>query len=144
MRMQYPVNATAILAALSVISACAAVPPGGPGTKDSPYKIRIDFADAESCEITGVTEDPTTCVDPEAGFCIGQAEWVQWESNPSGIQYEVFFDPINGQPLVSSGNGLLKRKIDQSAPWVKYKYSILRKNCDPETDAYDPHIRVDK
>jgi hypothetical protein len=142
--MQYPVKAAAILAALSMITACASAPTGGPGTKDSPYKITIEFADAKSCEITGVTEEPTICTKPNSGFCIGQAEWVQWQSKPSGIQYEVFFDPINGRPFMSGGNGILKRKIDQTAPWAKYKYSILRKNCDPKTDAYDPHIRVDK
>lgn len=144
MKMQFPVKVAAILAALSVISACAPILLGGPGSENDPYKIRIDFAAANSCTITAVSEDPTTCVGANTEFCIGQAEWVQWESNPPGIKYEVFFDPIQGRPFNSDGNGILKRRIDDSAPWVKYKYSVLRKHCDHETDAYDPHIRVDR
>jgi len=144
MRTQFLLRTAAILVALSMITACMQMVPSGPGNPNTPYKIIVNFADANSCTITGITEDTTTCTPPHTGFCMGQNESVQWESNPAGIRYEVFFDPINGQPFKSNANGILRRTIDGDAPWVKYKYSILRENCDPKTDAYDPHIRVDR
>lgn len=143
MKMQYPVRTASVLVVLFALAACAPMPLGK-GSKDDPYKITINFADENSCTITGVTEDPTSCVGGGSGFCIGKSEWVHWESNPARIRYKVYFDPIQGQPLRSDGNGILNKKIDQYAPWVMYKYSILRDDCDRETDAYDPHIRVDR
>ncbi len=144
MKMQFPVKFVAVLVALLVISACAPMPLGGPGSENAPYIIKINFASANACAITGVTPDPTTCAKSGTGFCIGQSDWVQWESDPADIRYEVFFDPIQGRPFGSNGKGILKKKIDKDAPWVQYKYSILRRHCSKETDTFDPHIRVDR
>jgi hypothetical protein len=130
-----------LLASVACASGCAVMPLGS-GTESDPYVVTINFASASSCTINSVTEDATPCVSG-SGFCLGRNQWMRWESNPTGIKYNVYFDPIKGQPLNSDGQGRLKRKIDTDAPFARYKYSILRDGCDKDTDAYDPHIRVD-
>lgn len=139
------VRGTAALLAATLLSACASPPPIGPanGSQNNPYIITINFANATSCTVTSVSAALPTCSLPFTGPCIGRNEFVQWESSPGAIKYEIFFDPINGAPLKSGGNGRLKRKMDSDAPWVEYKYSILRDGCDATTDTFDPRFRVD-
>jgi hypothetical protein len=106
--------------------------------------VTIHFENETSCVVTHVTEDNATCPDaPEPGFCVFQSKFVQWESDPANISYNIYFSPIQGNPLPSNANGVLKRPIDANAPYSLYKYSILRDGCDAELHTYDPHMRVD-
>ncbi|MDH3441341.1 MAG: hypothetical protein OEM63_11360 [Gammaproteobacteria bacterium] len=134
-----------VIAAIFVsiaLGACASGPPTGPGSTSSPYIITINFASAASCTINSVSAALPACSSgPDQ--CVGQNEFIQWESNPGGIKYEIYFDPIKGAPLKSGGNGVLKRKIDDDAPYALYKYSILKDGCDPTADVFDPRFRVD-
>ena len=117
----------------------------GNGSPADPWRVTIHFQDAASCKITHVTDDPAKCPNvPDPGFCVLRGKFVQWESDPVGIKYDIYFDPIQGMPLMSNANGVLKRPIDPKAPFSLYKYSILRDGCNSETDTYDPHMRVDK
>jgi hypothetical protein len=118
--------------------------PLGNGSPADPWTVTIHFENATSCKITHVTEDNATCPSVTLpGFCVLRGKFVQWESDPDKIKYNIYFDPIQGQPLNSDANGILKRPVDPNAPFTLYKYSILRDGCNSETDTYDPHMRVD-
>jgi len=116
----------------------------GQGSIIKPWVVTIEFNPGNHCLITGTKRDPTKCTKGK-GFCVKRAESIEWRSKPENIGYELFFDPIQGQPLKSDGHGVLRRKIDPDAPIANYKYSIVGEGCAPDgTNTHDPHIRVDK
>lgn len=120
--------------------------PLGNGNANDPWIVTIHFENATSCVVTHVTEDPATCPNaPAPGFCVFRTKFVRWVSDPVNIKYNIYFAPIQGNPLPSNANGVLTRPIDPNAPYSLYKYSILRdgNGCDAESDTYDPHMRVD-
>ena len=139
-----------VLATAIILTACATGNKSairgaalGDGSGADPYNVTIHFASSTSCTITGVTEDPAKCSSYSGtGFCMQRSKFVQWESDPVGVKYEIYFDPIQGAPMISNANGVLKKKIDSTAPYSIYKYSILGDGCDADTDTWDPYIRV--
>ena len=134
-----------IFAAVLLVSACETTGPAVPGSRDDPYVITITWKDGgSSCEVDTVTATLPNCSPPKTGKCGGRGEFIQWESAPGAIRYEVFFDPLQPSPFRSNGKGVLKRKIDDEAPFAEYKYSILRDRCDATTDTFDPRIRIDR
>ncbi len=119
--------------------------PLGNGSAADPWRITIHFENSTSCKITHVTEDNATCPNVTLrGFCVLRSKFVRWVSDPVNIKYNIYFAPIQGNPLPSNASGVLTRPINPNAPYSLYKYSILRDGCDSDTDTYDPHIRVDK
>ncbi len=131
---------TIIIATLALLASSASSQPPLPT-----YVVKINFAGAGSCTITSVTEQATPCKsNPKSDFCVGRNEFIKWESDPAGIKYDVYFDPITGGSLKSNNNGILRKRIDPNAPYATYKYSILGDGCNSTTDTYDPRIRVDR
>lgn len=136
---------TTMLAAMLLIAACTTPGPTVPGSREDPYVITITWKDdGESCEVDEVSAELPSCEPPFTGPCAGRNDWIQWESAPVPIVYRIYFDPLKRSPDKSGGNGVLKRKIDEDAPFAEYKYSILRDRCDPDTDTYDPRFRIDR
>jgi len=127
-----------------VLVGCTNIPSftGTKGEKANPYIVKINFDTADDCKVLSVDEE-TTPLSCGSGFCLKRNEWVVWHSEPAGIKYEIFFNPIVGVPLKSWRNGYLVRPIDRRAPEADYKYSIVRDGCKPnEMNTFDPHIRV--
>jgi hypothetical protein len=61
-----------------------------------------------------------------------------------GPKFELFFDPIQGQPIVAQ-NGKKQVNLDPNAPRVTYKYTVWRDasdNNDKECEPLDPNIRI--
>ena len=141
---------TAILSTLAVMTSCASTTPQvrptalGDGSPGNPWVVTIHFETQTSCTITHVTEDPATCPNTQkSGFCVGRNKRIRWVSDPTGIKYDIYYDPIQGQPMHSNANGIMNKHIDAAAPYSLYKYSILRDGCDSTKYTHEPHIRID-
>ena len=140
-----------LLFAISIfLAACAAKPSFnvrakslGTGTQLDPYIVTINFKGVGSCEIIDVEEDPASCnAKPSTELCASRGDFIRWLSNPAGIQWKIYFDPIQGATIISDANGKKRKKIDDDAPFGYYKYSILGIGCNKDTDTYDPYMRV--
>jgi hypothetical protein len=59
--------------------------------------------------------------------------------NDSTEKFEIFFDPIQGQPLIAP-RGNLKRPVDNGAPIGLYKYTVVGSRC--AASPLDPNFRV--
>jgi hypothetical protein len=59
--------------------------------------------------------------------------------NDSTESFELFFDPIRGQPL-KAPRGTLQRPVDNSAPVGLYKYTVVGSRC--TGSPLDPNFRV--
>ena len=60
-------------------------------------------------------------------------------------KFEIYFDPIQGNPLISSNKGQLEKKIDEGAPLAEYKYTIWDRatgNNAHKCEPLDPRFRV--
>ena len=77
--------------------------------------------------------------------------WVSVDSagNRKVFDFELFFDPFQGNPLGSGGTGRVRKKIDSDAPLtsdgVEYKYTIEGKDCsstNPDDKYLDPRFWV--
>jgi hypothetical protein len=104
--------------------------------------VKIKF-EANGCPITAI---------PDKFEITGTEKFICWESvdsagNRRNFHFELFFDPFNGAPHGSGGNGLVRAKINKDAPitesGVDYKYTVSGKDC-PDKDAkfYDPRFTV--
>jgi len=94
---------------------------------------------------TKIVFDANGCPQPPvADISTSRGKKIEWQAYdqagaPSRQSFEIFFDPIKGSPL-KGNSGNLKRNIDQGAPKVEYKYTIVGKGC--EHSPLDPNIRV--
>ena len=127
---------------LTILTACVSQP--RPPAPPVDVTIEITFLPKSAT-------DPTLCadsVDPNdpAVFTDKFVTWQAVDSNGGNINqgFEIYFDPIQGAPLLAP-SGMLKKKIDTDAPKVQYKYTIWDRVtggnphvCDP----LDPHFRV--
>lgn len=78
---------------------------------------------------------------------------IRWYSEPKGIKFGVFFDPLMGPQNISNPRGCLRKKINTEAPPatdtapVEYKYAVAKmgtgKKLDPLCDALDPRVIID-
>jgi hypothetical protein len=113
----------------------------GNGSSSDPWEVSVHFDATDNCKIDYVLEDP--CASGGSTLCVERNQWVQWESEPSGIRFQVWFDPIQGAPI-NAPTGKVKKKIDPNAPSATYYYAILPTGAGCTTkDVFDPHIRVD-
>jgi len=92
-----------------------------------PVTININF-DAGQCP-TGVSSEPS----------VSRGQMITWQSVPEGIPFEIFFDPIQGQPL-RAPRGNLQRPVNGGVPNADYKYTVVGTSC-PDRPL-DPNIRV--
>ena len=139
----------AVVAISSLLVSCASfVPPSGPkGDQNNPWIVTIKFQGISKCKIQSVTAETNSCLLPDpADICVDQSKFLEWQSDPNSVGFNIYFDPIKGGPNYTAPNGKKKVKIDANAPPGKYKYAILGRDssCDPDTDTVDPMIRVDK
>lgn len=139
-------NSAAKLAAgfavLSLLGASASAQEDKGGQYD-PWIITVTWASETSCEITNVKAETNSCNMAEEDICLGRGKYLQWQSSPENIDFDIFFGPVR-DAKVKGNNGKAKSKIEEDAPFITYKYSILKRGCDPETDVLDPRIRVNK
>jgi hypothetical protein len=139
---------TPIIAGCLAIAACESIgggPSGPKGGRNNPYIIAFSWQNADPCKVdpASVTPEPTTCVDsPQTDFCIGRNKWVEWQSMPAK-KYDIYFSPFVASSVNAGNNGKAKKRISDSAPYGYYKYTILADNCNADTDAFDPRMRVD-
>lgn len=138
----------AVLILAGILAACVTPAPpatGHGGLSLQSYTVTITWKTSDICQVDTVTEESTTCVDGNPGFCVARTDFIIWQSdNPSNAKYEIYFDPIMGMPLKAGGNGRIVRQIDDNAPLAEYKYSIVRDGCTPnEQNTFDPRIRID-
>ena len=140
-----------ILGIFTLLASCQTVPPGtGPkGNKPNPLKVTINFQGNSKCVITSVVPEANTCVglpDP-ADICIKFSKFLRWESNPEGVGFNIYFDPLKNGPTHTAPNGKKRVQIESKGniPPGTYKYAILGRDdsCDPDTHTVDPRIRVD-
>ncbi|MDH4048336.1 MAG: hypothetical protein OEW68_00730 [Gammaproteobacteria bacterium] len=125
-----------------VSSGCADISTLEKGDKNNPWEITISFSDAEACEIQSVTAESNSCGLPDEDICIERGKFLEWKTDPSGIDFDIFFGPTE-EGAIKGNNGKAKSKINDFAPPGMYKYSILRRDCDPEEYLLDPRVRVD-
>ncbi|MDH3337039.1 MAG: hypothetical protein OEM85_14990 [Gammaproteobacteria bacterium] len=138
----------AVVMLAGLLAGCATpIPPftGPKGLNLNPYTVDITWSATETCKVVLLEEEPTTCIIPGIGLCVGRGDFIVWRSkSPPNVKYEIFFDPIYGARLKAGHNGIIVRPIDANAPIATYKYSIVREGCAPNlANTYDPHIRID-
>lgn len=138
-----------ILATITVLASCQSAPPRAlaKGDQTNPWIVTIKFQGSSKCKIESVTAESNSCgfADP-TDICVVQNKFLEWQSDPNSVGFDIYFDPIKGGPKYTAPNGKKKVRIDATVPPGMYKYSILGRHnaCDPDTDALDPRIRVDK
>ena len=137
----------AIVAISSILASCQSFPaPSGPrGGQNNPYLVTFSWQNADPCKVDAgsFTFDGETCANnPQTDFCVGRNKWVQWQSTPAK-KYDIYLSPFVSSSINAGNNGKAKKRINDKAPWGYYKYTILADNCDADTDAYDPRMRVD-
>ena len=130
------------------LTACASQPGvTGKGDQNDPWIVKVSIDPNIRCKILAAEAEPNTCgLADRSDICVQQDKFIQWESDPAGTGFKIYFDPVVGRPFKSS-NGKLKTRIDEKAPPAMYKYTITGGgNCDPnnQADILDPGIRVDK
>lgn len=135
---------TLMIASVAMLSACA--PESGmvkKGDERDPVILAMTWMPDDACKIDAITADAELCELNFPEFCIPQSKWVEWQSTPAK-RYRVYFSPFNSGSFNAGSNGKAKGKIDDDAPYALYKYTIVADGCDPETQANDPGLRVDK
>ena len=139
-----------ILATCMVLASCARTPIGplSPGDQNDPWIVTIKFVGTSKCDIQSVVADTrNTCGLPASDICVEHSKFLQWESNPASVGFNIYFDPLQGGPTHTAPNG--KKRVQIASPGkippVAFKYAILGRHnsCDPLTDTVDPRIRVD-
>ncbi len=138
-----------IVVTLTVLASCQSTPHGllAKGDQNDPWIVTIKFQGNSKCKIQSVTAEVNACgLANSAEICVRQSKFLRWQSDPNGVGFDIYFDPIKGGPKYTAPNGKKKVQIDANVPPGMYKYSILGRDnaCDPDTDALDPRIRVDK
>lgn len=117
------------------------------GDEDDPWIVKVMIDPANQCKIRGVVPDPNTCgLTNPSDICVEQEKYIQWESDPAGVAFKIYFDPLVGTPL-KAPQGKKKKQIVKNAPPSMYKYTVTGgDNCDPnnQDEIHDPAIRVDK
>jgi hypothetical protein len=135
---------TLMFAGLAMLAACA---PGdsllAKGHKSNPVIVAMTWKAVDACSIDTITPDASLCEKSFPEFCVPRSKWVEWQSTPAK-KYKVYFSPFNTGSFNAGSNGRTKGKIDDDAPYAIYKYTIVADGCDPETQANDPGIRVNK
>lgn len=137
-----------MIAFLCLLSSCQSTPPGplAKGDQNNPWIVTIKFSGNSKCTIDSVTAESNACgiADP-ADICVENSKFLEWQSDPAGVGFNVYFDPLKNGPNYVAANGKRKVQIDQNVPPGMYKYAILGRDnsCDPATDTLDPRIRVD-
>ena len=133
-----------MFAAVTLLSACA--PSAGTlakGDKNNPVVLAMTWETRDTCKIATITPDANICQSTHGEFCMPRSKWVEWQSTPAKNFY-VYFSPFTKGSFESGTDGIAKGKIDVDAPYAIYKYTIVADGCDPDTQANDPAIRVDK
>lgn len=97
-------------------------------------EIPIKF-DPSGCPVKGSVSD----VGAKRGNTITWQSYNQ-QSERTAVAFKVYFDPLQG-PTLRAPQGTVSRAIDDLAPKVDYKYTIVGDDC--EDNPLDPNIRVD-
>lgn len=137
----------ACLAIVAVgLSACATYADRGAmiariGTTSN-YTVKVNF-DASGCP-TSVSPPTTTCT-VGTGFCVKKGRSVQWESEPAGNPFQIYFDPFVGRPYSSN-------PPDERTPPIRvrrdsasgdYKYGVYGTACSGGSPVLDPAMRIE-
>ena len=104
----------------------------GPASAQTEIPIRFDSA---GCPVSGSVSD----VGARRGNMITWQAYDQ-QGAPTEVAFKLYFDPLQG-PTLRAPRGRVSRAIDDDAPRVDYKYTIVGDNC--EEEPLDPNIRVD-
>lgn len=139
---------TATIVSVLFLAACAGQPQvAGKGDQNDPWIVKVMIDDTNRCKILGVEAEANSCnLAKPSDICVKQGKFVQWVSNPAGTAFNIYFDPLVGQPL-KAPQGKLRKRIAPSTPPSMYKYTVTGgDNCDPnnQDEIHDPAIRVDK
>lgn len=139
---------TATVVAILFLAACGDQPlAAGKGDVNDPWIVKVKIDSINQCKILGVVPQENSCGLPYTpDICVKQGKFVRWVSDPAGAGFNIYFDPLVGQPHTAP-QGNLQKRVDPSAPLAKYKYTVTGgDNCDPnnQDEIYDPAIRVDK
>lgn len=103
----------------------------GPVSAD--VMIPVQFDDA-GCPVEGSVPD----VDAERGKkVIWQA--VDRDGAPTSVAFRIYFDPTRGSSVYAR-RGKASRPIEDDAPKVDYKYTVVADDCRDKPE--DPNIRV--
>jgi hypothetical protein len=133
-----------LLASVTILSACAMdAATIAKGDRGKPVILAVTWKADDTCKVDDIVPDANLCEESHPEFCMPRSKWVQWQSMPPK-KYRVYFSPFNTGSFNAGNGGKAKGKIDDNAPYALYKYSIVADGCDPDTQANDPHIRVDK
>lgn len=123
------------------------------------HTIKVIFQDRNDgkglCPV-GVDVAPASrCIasDPDCVKVSQKKPRIRWHSEPEGVRFGVFFDPLMGPQNISNSSGCLRKKINPGAPPaqdtapVEYKYAVAKmgsgKSLDPDCDALDPKVIIE-
>jgi hypothetical protein len=104
------------------------------GSASAQIEIPIRF-DAAGCPIAG----SVSSVGARRGNTITWQAYDQQGAKTTEA-FRLYFDPLQG-PTLRAPQGQVSRAIDDAAPRVDYKYTIVGESC--EDRPLDPNIRVD-
>jgi hypothetical protein len=129
------------------IAGCASViPPGTLATTKTGaphYVITVNF-DGNDCPDTISIPGAGACGGGSSGICVDRGRSVQWDSNPVGTPFKVYFDPFVGAPYESRGpdQKTIPAIVPRDAKPGEYKYSIFGIACTGPNPILDPAFRV--
>jgi len=130
----------AVLALLSLSLLGCGSNPSTPGVR-SVKDVTVNFDDAK-CPVSTSFEGQLEGVP----LLQADVDHIRWISNPENIKFEVFFEPFQGQPIKSNGQGITNKKKTMKAddvPLTDYKYIVWNKIDCPDAPL-DPNFRVFK
>jgi hypothetical protein len=93
----------------------------------------------------GITFDAAGCpIPPVADATATRGQTIVWQAyDQQGAKsreaFKLYFDPIQGATM-RGNQGRVSRPIDDDAPKVDYKYTVVGERC--EGSPLDPNIRV--
>lgn len=143
---------TATFVAILFLAACGDQPlTAGKGDANDPWIVTVEIDSSNQCEILDVIPKENSCGLPYTpDICVKQGKSIRWVSDPAGTPFNIYFDPLVGQPHRAL-DGTYEKNIDQSAPPSRYKYTVTGPDVGPnkcdtsnQGEIFDPAIRVDK
>ena len=137
-------SGTALAAALLAMAGCASN--GGMGhaadecndAADVEVKVVFDGQCVVDVEVPAAAQ----CRDEKRCFTVskerGMIRWSTVGAKAPNTRFAIFFDPLMGPQYVSNPKGCLRRRINDRAPLVAYKYTIQTRTEDNDAAACDP------
>ena len=139
------VRCVAVITGVLLLSACgSSTGTMAKGDENDPWIVTITFGlddNGDDCRIQRVRPEPNSCGLPDEDICVKRGKFIEWRSEPEGIDFDIFFGPLK-KGEIKGNNGTAKSKVNDFAPPGFYKYGILGRDC-PISEYLDPRIRVD-